>query len=119
MQAPYIYCYFDRTETGFVGNEVTGYTLENPSSCFMTAYWDWAADSYSNRVTTPQQVYRLQQDWRPNTSNLSEGNGYLLTISRSKVPGKGRALQLKFNSEDGKDFSLVGWAIVYEANTNV
>ena len=62
--------------------------------------------SVSNKFSQEVQVYKYR-------------NGYLTSISRNKVRGRGRALQLRYTSEAGKDFDLLGWGIVYLKNTKV
>jgi hypothetical protein len=42
-----------------------------------------------------------------------------MRFRRLKVRGKGRALQLRFESETGKPFTIVGWAYKGSANADV
>jgi len=44
-------------------------------------------------------------------------NGYLVSISKNKVRGKGRTLQIRFSSSPGKDFQLLGWGIEVSKET--
>jgi hypothetical protein len=119
IQAPYIYCYFNKTETGYEPAGGSNYNLVKPSSCFLTARWNWSDHQNANRWSTEQQVYRFRQNWEVDTGDLNKPNGYAVTVSRSKIRGKGQSLQLYFRSEDGKDFDLLGWAIKYAGNTDV
>jgi hypothetical protein len=75
------------------------------SSLKMQAKWDWANTSASNKYSTEVQVYR---NTRPNPATAS---GFPIIVTKNKVRGKGRALQLRFTSEAGKDAELVGWGI--------
>lgn len=54
--------------------------------------------SASNKFSRQFQAYRYR-------------DGYLVAISKNKVRGKGRTLQIRFESEEGKDFQLLGWGI--------
>jgi hypothetical protein len=45
-------------------------------------------------------------------------NGFPLVVAKSKVRGRGKVLQLKFESEDGKDMQLAGWSILQLGNAN-
>lgn len=56
--------------------------------------------SVSNKFSREFEAYRYR-------------NGYLVAISKNKVRGKGRALQLRFTSSPGKDFNLLGYGIWY------
>jgi len=115
-QAIYLYCYFKRTETGFEADGDGGYQLVNPSSCMMQAKWDWADHDNSNKFTTPVQVYRFRQQYGPD-ADLDFDNGFPVVVSRNKLRGRGRSLRLRFESEEGKDFELLGYAINGTGNT--
>lgn len=117
-QAPYIITHCKRTEDSFIldnGNTI----FVNPSSLFMQARWDWSDHGNSGKWSTNQQVYRERRMYIPNESTLEYDPGNLLVTAKSKVRGRGRALQLRFESEQGKDFDILGWGIVYTGNTDV
>jgi hypothetical protein len=109
--APWIVTYFMRTEENFVGNETNGYTVDLPSSCYLTAQWDWSSSAVSNKWYGPYQVYKLQRLPYPDASNLTLDTGYVLVQGRFKVRGMGKALQLRFEHSTGCDFNLLGWEI--------
>lgn len=113
-QAPYVFVYFNRTETEYTDETYTAW--ENPSSCFMQARWEWSDHSNSGRFSPKVQVYRFRQAYTP-TSGTDFNNGYPVTVSRNKVRGHGKALMLRFESETGKDFDLLGWAVNFAGNT--
>ena len=106
--APYIVTYCRVTETGFTGNESAGYTAIRPSGLKVSAAWDFAED-----FGTAQQVYRLKYPLFPDNSNLSDFNypDDVIT-SRVKIRGHGRSMRLKYESEQGKDFLLLGWGLI-------
>lgn len=81
------------------------------SSLLMQARWDWANTSGSNKFSQQVQVYR---NTRPNTATIA---GFPVVVTKNKIRGKGRSLQLKFTSETGKDAELVGWGVWYNKNT--
>jgi len=110
--APYIVTYCRVTETGFTGNESAGYTAIRPSGLKVSAAWDFAED-----FGTAQQVYRLKYPLFPDNSNLSDFNypDDVIT-SRVKIRGHGRSMRLKYESEQGKDFLLLGWGLVQGRN---
>lgn len=116
-QIVYLNCYFRRTETGWLLTDEGDYTLENPSSCFIQARWDWADSATSNRWSSTQQVYRFKLPIAPDTDNLIFDNGFPVITTKNKIRGYGKALSLLFSSESGKDFDLLGWAIELAGNT--
>lgn len=95
--APYIQVYMRVTDSD-----------TRPSSLLLSSFWD-----FKTTASTPaQQAYRLktllaQSETYPNT----------LIDTRLKIRGKGKSMRLKFESEEGKDFVLVGYGILHGRNT--
>jgi hypothetical protein len=114
-EANTVYTFFKRTETATVDNG-DGLEFDYPSSCMMQAKWDWADSSTSGRWSELEQVYRLNRHWIPlGVGPFDYGTEVIQTISQ--VRGKGRAMSIRFESETGKDFHLLGWAIPMTAMT--
>lgn len=112
--SPYITTYLRRTEENFVSDGAGGYDADYPSSCYLVVKWDFARDS--TRWSDPSQVYRMVNYPVANPNDLTFTYPYDTIVSRTKIRGKGRVLRLKFYSETGKDFYLIGWETVIAAN---
>jgi hypothetical protein len=80
---------------------------ETDASCFMQGVWDWTTSSSTGKWSTLQQCYRTDLTNR------------VIRHRRLKVRGKGKSLQLRFESEAGKPFTIVGWAIPESANADL
>jgi len=103
--APTIHTFFGKSETATAGG-----ALVTPSSCFLTAKWDWTDSGNAGKWATKRQIYRLKRYFDTGIiTGIDEGQ--TVVSSREKIRGRGRALQLKFESEEGKDFNLHGWQI--------
>lgn len=111
-EANTVYMFFKRTEMNTVLGESGGIEYDYPSSCLMQARWQWADDAASGRWSEQQQVYRLQRHWIP-TGTGPFAYGFEVVQTINQVRGKGRALSIKFESETGKDFHILGWSIPY------
>ena len=110
--SPYIVTYCRVTETGFTGNETDGYEAVRPSGLKVSAAWDFAEG-----FGPSQQIYRLKYPLFPNSSNLNDFNYPEDVItSRVKVRGHGRSMRIKYESEQGKDFLLLGWGMIQGRN---
>ena len=111
--APYITTYIKRTEENFVvdGSE---YQADYPSGCILTVKWDLSVDS--SRWSSPNQLYRLAHPVIVNPSNLTFSYPYDTIVCRTKIRGKGRVLRMRFESEEGKDFYLIGWEMIGATN---
>lgn len=110
--APYVTTYLRVTEDGYSLNGGGGYDFINPSSCLMSVYWD-----LKNNNSTPREVYRLKDVPVVNSNDLSSINYPSNTvITRSKVRGKGRTMQLRFESTEGNDFHIVGYEVIGAKN---
>lgn len=80
------------------------------SSCLMQAKWQWADSATSNRWTDPQQVYRVDP-------RVQDPYPYSVVQTINQVRGKGRSLQLRFESEGNSDFHLLGWSTPFTVIT--
>ena len=116
-QVVYINSYLKRTEDLWLLSGDDDYTLQNPSSCMLQAQWQWADSTASNKWSTAQQIYRFQQNLVPDTGDLTFDSGFPVIVSKSKLRGYGEALSLRFSSESGKDFNLLGWGLMLTGET--
>lgn len=80
------------------------------SALLLQAKWDWANTSASNEYSTQVQIYR-----NPKPSTAVAG-GFPIVVTKNKIRGRGRSLQLRFESQTGKDAELVGWGIWFQKN---
>lgn len=112
--SPYIQVYLRPTETGFEGSDATGYTPIRESSLLVSSYWDFRKQTSSN----PQQAYRLKYMPVVDAGELGSWNyPEEIVTTRLKMRGHGRSMRLRFESEQGKDFVLLGFGILNAANT--
>jgi hypothetical protein len=110
--APYLVTYCRLTETGFTGNESIGYSSVRPSGLTVASAWD-----FRETFPTAQQVYRKKFPVVVDPNNLNEYNyPEDVIISRVKVRGTGRSMRLRYESEQGKDFQLIGWGMIQGRN---
>lgn len=110
---PYVTTYMRVTETGWTGSEVAGYTPVGESGMLVSSYWDFRSTASS----TAQQAYRLKHVPVPDPDNLNSFNYPESVITtRLKLRGHGRSLKLRFDSEQGKDFILLGYSVLGGAN---
>lgn len=115
IQSLYVQVFMFRTETGIDGN---GDPI-NPSGCLLQARWDWTDSTAAGKWSAAQQVYRHKSWWQPTVPSATFDDGYPVVVTKNKVRGRGKAVQLKFEAEDLKDMQLIGWAVTYIGNTNV
>jgi hypothetical protein len=100
------------TETGFTGNEIDGYEAIRPSSALVSSAWD-----FKDTFSTAQQIYRKKYPVVVDPNNISEYNYPEDVITtRVKIRGHGRSMRLRYESEQGKDFILLGWGIILGRN---
>ena len=113
---PYITIFSKVTETGWTGDEMSGYTRVRPSSLKVSCYWDGKKTPSSS----PQQAYRLKTVpvVDPLNLNVFDYPDDIVT-ARLKVRGRGRFLKLRFDAEAGHDFHLVGYETVGERSNKL
>lgn len=80
---------------------------EANASCFMQGVYDFTTSSVEGKWSTRQQIYN---DALTNRS---------VNFRRLKVRGKGRSLQLRFESEEQKPFTIIGWSIFETSNSGL
>lgn len=113
-QAKYLHVFFNRTETAYTDETYTEWA--NPSGCFVQSRWEWSDHINSHKWSPLYQVYRFRRQYTP-SSGTDFDSGFPVIITKNKLRGMGRALRLRFSSESGKDFDVLGWAISYTGNT--
>ena len=109
--APYCVVYSRLTEEGF---KLSGgqYVAKRPSSLLVSSAWD-----FKDTFTTGQQAYRLKYPVVVDTNNLDNfGYPEEVVTTRLKIRGHGRSVRLRFESEAGKDFILLGWGMIQASN---
>jgi len=80
---------------------------QTDASCRMQAIFDFTTSGSSGHWSPLQQVYNTALTLRS------------INFRKLKVRGRGRALQLRFVSESGKPFSIVGWSLRETGNSDV
>ena len=112
-QSLYILTYMERTETGFDGSS----NPLNESSCTLQGRWDFTDNANPGKWDAGQEVYRHKRMFIPSTTDFDDG--YPVVVAKSKLRGRGRAIQLKYTADPDKDMVLLGWSIPVYGGTNV
>jgi hypothetical protein len=94
----------ERTETGFDAS----YNDLNSSSCTMQTRWDFTDSANANKWDDGQEVYRHTRMYIPSTFDFDDG--YPVVITKNKIRGRGRALQIKFTADEDYDMRILGWS---------
>jgi hypothetical protein len=106
----YITTFFKTTETGMTEAGDGSFSLDRPSSCLVSTYWDYK--------TTPsqsaQEVYRLKE------LPIFDGGGDLnypktVVTSRLRLRGRGRSFRIRFESTGANDFHLLGYDVLTQS----
>lgn len=104
------YSVLNQSDKKFQSNYVS-VQYENSSpigGAYLQGVWDYSLDPTTGRWSTKQQVY-----------NPRDIDKYKHETRRLKVRGHGTALQIRVDSESGKNFMINGWAIQVTGNTAV
>jgi len=117
-RAPVITVYQGKTETGFTdsGGHLTAV---NPSSTLMRARWDFTDNDVAGKWGSQNQVYRHTRAFQPVDASDTYADGYPVVITRNKVRGRGRVLQLRFDGEATKDSHILGFSTNYKIKREV
>jgi len=119
-QAPYIIVHFNRTENSVESIGAGGAVVyDQPSSCQLQSRWDFSDSATSNKWGPLTEVYRLNKTILLPIAGEDLDYGHSVITTKNRLTGRGKALSLKFNSSNGYDMHILGWAIKYTGNTVV
>lgn len=85
--------------------------------CIVTGQWGWTTDVLTGRWSNPQQAIKPARYRIPTDVDDPNNDGFGVRHSRLKIRGSGKALVVRFESEEGKDFQILGWSIPFTAET--
>lgn len=83
----------------------------------ITAKWEWTTSSSAGRWSNPQQGIKPKRVHGPDNADTPSNDGHGVLFSKLKIRGQGKSLVIRFESESGKDFQLLGWSIPFTADT--
>lgn len=119
-QAPYIIVHFNRTENSVESIGAGGAVVyDQPSSCQLQSRWDFSDSATSNKWGPLTEVYRLNKTILLPIAGEDLDYGQSVITTKNRLTGRGKALSLKFNSSNGYDMHILGWAVKYTGNTVV
>jgi len=100
------------------------YSAVNSSSTLMYALWDWVGDpaidpneADTGKKTQGWEIYRNVRMFTPDAT--TDLDGYPVVVTRNKVRGRGRALQLKFEAGSLKDSHILGYTVNYKVSRRI
>jgi hypothetical protein len=119
-----LYAIFEKTETQITGYVDGEYVYDFPSSCFLQARWDFDNSTAYNKWVgvTPtssgtglqMQMYNpMQRGFLPDFYPYTFDTGESVVNKRTTIRGNGKAVQLRFEAEEGKDMKLLGYSVGY------
>lgn len=114
-QVSYLTVYSIKTETGFDAN----YFPVGDSSILVQSQWNWTNLAEAGKWSPQFQAYRHRRLWIPENNSSGFDDGDYVIATKNKLRGRGRVLSLKFSTEPGKDFHLLGWSYLVGINGTV
>lgn len=111
-----------RTENGYELDNNGEIQLKNQSSLLLTYYWGWMEDYEEFAEDTvitdilKKQAYNLPRQYIPEDVNDPFNYSHKVVSTKMAVKGSGEVLSLKFESEEGKDFHLLGYGLTGKGN---
>lgn len=112
--------FFKKTETEVTGfdDETFDLIFDLPSSCTLQLRWDFdSSDAYNKWVTVTGNLYQPMKRGfvPPDPDDLpwSFDTGEQIISKKTKLRGNGKAVQLRFDAEPGKDLQLLGYSLEY------
>ncbi len=85
--------------------------------CLLTAKFDFAIDNASGKWSTPQQVFKYSTLQLAKVNNVEADYQHNVVDTRARVRGTGKVVVLRYESEAGKDFELIGRVTPFTAES--
>lgn len=111
-QIQYLVMHFKRTENGFVSEQEP----LNPSSCFGNIRWDFSNSPASFKYSALRQMYRYTKQYNYSGPGDDYDTGFGVITTKNLIRGRGKALALYLETEEGKDCHILGWSIAVDGN---
>ena len=106
--APIIHTYLKNTETG-----AGAFSIRGEQEVTLSPRWDFSKDPATGDFGRPMPVSKPRRPYAPDGTSGSYSGGYDVIVSRNKVRGWGKVLQLKYEGSPGKDMHILGFSIHY------
>ena len=112
-QAIYLKVFCKRTEDYYLSPT----SLRFPSSCKVQSQWQWNNSTAQGKWGITFQTYRFTNPTPANpVAGMAFDYGDTVIVTKNKLRGRGDALSLYFQSEQGKDMKLLGWGLEMTQN---
>lgn len=111
-QIPYLIMHFIKTENGVDAS----FQPMHQSGCLMRTQWAFANSIVSNKWSPLVQCYRYRKPLLVTGISDPYDNGFEVVTTKNKVRGRGKAVALYFETQEGKDCQILGWNITINAN---
>jgi len=85
-------------------------------SCLLSSKFDWAVSAVAGKWSSPQQSFAYQTSIYDKFIT-EDAYPFEVIDTRLRIRGTGRVLSLRYESEEGKDFNLLGFSIPIVAQT--
>lgn len=88
------------------------------SSALLSVSFDWSTDDRSGKITTQQEAFKYSPH------RLAQGGGdegsypYDVIDTKLRVRGTGKVARIRYDSSDGKDLRLLGYAMTGVTRNN-
>lgn len=77
-------------------------------SALLSAQFDWGVGSISGKTTSTQQAFKYNTNYLQKVNLVEASYPFDVIDTRLKVRGTGRVVKMRYESEEGKDFELLG-----------
>lgn len=80
-------------------------------SAQLSAIWDWSQNSSSSKESRKQEAFKYSPRRLAQVGGVHSDYPFEVVNTRLRIPGTGRAVTLRYESTEGKDFVLLGHSL--------
>jgi hypothetical protein len=92
-------------------------TPSDTYSALLSAQFDWGVGAISGKNSRTQQSFKYNTNYLQKVNLVESSYPFEVIDTRLKVRGTGRVMKLRYESEEGKDFQLIGHVTPFSTET--
>lgn len=85
------------------------------NSALLSVEFDWSEDSRTGKLTTTQEAFKYDSRRLAQGGGVESSYPYRVIDTKLRVRGSGRIMKVRYESTAGKDFVLLGYAVLGNA----
>ncbi|MEE8598907.1 MAG: hypothetical protein V3S69_05275 [Dehalococcoidales bacterium] len=92
-------------------------TPSDTYSALLSMTFDWGVGAVSGKISRQQEAFKYSTQYLAKVNNVESSYPFDVIDTRLKVQGTGKVSILRYESQEGKDFELLGHVTPFTTET--